>query len=131
MHRIEETPYGHRLIVEGFLGPDEADSMLSDLKAAVRPGRPPFALLVDLRLPPTLHPDAQEALKLALLHCRQAGMARSACALDSAIVLLQTRCLVRDAGLEDAVRAIDASRDPDWEKTALDWMERAIEPDDA
>lgn len=126
MHRIEETPYGYRLVVEDFLGPDEADSMLSDLKAAVRPRD---GLLIDLRRCRTLHPDAQEALQLAILHCRQAGLERIACALDSAIVLLQTRCLVRDAGLEDAVRTLDVSRQPDWEKAALGWLERGVEPD--
>ena len=127
MYWIEETPYGHRLVIEDFLGPDEADAMLSGLKAAFRP---PGGLLIDLRRSRTLHPDAQEALELVLLHCREAGMERAVCLLDSAIVTLQTRCLVRDAGLETAVRGIDVSRQADWEKAALDWLERGIEPDD-
>ena len=126
MHRIEETPYGYRLGIEDFLGPDEADAMLADLKATLRPRG---GLLIDLRRIPTLHPDAQEALKLALLHCREAGMERAVCLLDSAIVRLQTHCLARDAGLEDAVLPIDVSGRADWEKTALDWLERGIDPD--
>jgi hypothetical protein len=126
MHRIEETPYGYRLVIEDFLGPGEADAMLSDLQATVH-GR--SGLLIDLRRIRTLHPDAQEALKLALLHCREAGMERAVFLLDSAIVRLQTRCLARDAGLEDAVRALDVSCQADWEKAALDWLERGTEPD--
>jgi hypothetical protein len=125
MHWIEETPYGYRLVIEDFLGPNEADSMLSDVQALanLRGG-----LLIDLRRSRTLHPDAQEALKLVILHCLQAGMERIACVLDSAIALLQTRCVVRDAGLDTAVRLLDVSGEPEWEKTALGWLERGIEP---
>jgi hypothetical protein len=126
MHRIEETPYGYRLGIEDFLGPDEADAMLSDLKVTLRPRG---GLLIDLRRTRTLHPDAQEALKLAILHCRAAGMERAVCLLDSAIVRLQTRCLARDAGLEDAVRSLDVSSQADWEKAALDWLGRGIDPE--
>lgn len=125
MHRIEETPYGYRLTIEGFLGPDEADSMLSGVRALTNPRG---GLLIDLRRSRTLHPDAQEALELVILHCRQAGMERIACVLDSAIALLQTRCVVRDAGQEAAVRLLDASGEPEWEKAALGWLERGIEP---
>ena len=123
MHRIEETPYGYRLVVEDFLGPHEADSLLSGVKATFRS---PGGLLVDLRRSTTLHPDAQEALRLAFLHCHDIGMERAACALDSAIVLLQTRRLVREAGLEDAVRLLDVSQEPEWETVALAWIERGI-----
>ncbi|HEV2846301.1 MAG TPA: hypothetical protein VG477_15700 [Thermoanaerobaculia bacterium] len=123
MHRIEETPYGYRLVVEDFLGPQEADSLLSGVKATVRS---PGGLLIDLRRSRTLHPDAQEALRLALLHCHGAGIERAACALDSAIVLLQTRRLVREAGLEDVVRLLDVSHEPEWETMALAWIERGI-----
>lgn len=126
MHRIEETPYGYRLGIEDFLGPDEADAMLADLKAALRPRG---GLLIDLRRARALHPDAQETLKLAILHCREAGMERIVWLLDSAIVRLQTSCLARDAGLEDAIRSIDVSCRADWEMAALDWLERGIEPD--
>jgi hypothetical protein len=122
-HRIEETPYGYRLVVEDFLGPHEADAMLSGVKATVRS---PGGLLIDLRRSRTLHPDAQEALQLALLHCREAGMERAACVLDSAIATLQARRLVRDAGLEAAVRLLDVSHEPEWETTALEWIERGI-----
>ena len=33
MHRIEKAPYGYRLVIEGFLGPSEADAMLAGLQA--------------------------------------------------------------------------------------------------
>ena len=119
MHRIEKAPYGYRLVIEGFLGPSEADAMLAGLQALEQPRG---GLLVDLRHSRTLHPDAQESLKLALLHCRQAGMARIAFVLDSVIALVQARCVVRDAGQEDAVKLLDASGEPDWERSALDWL---------
>jgi hypothetical protein len=129
MHKIEETDYGYRMVLEGFLPREEAGALLRDLKKAIRPKGGPFAVMVDLRRSRAFPVEAQEILKAALRHCKETGMERNACVLDSPIAAVQARRLAQETGVESSSRYIDASLDPDWEKVAVDWLVRAIDPD--
>lgn len=125
--KVEETSYGYKVMFGGFLERNAAGALLSEIKSVIRPGSA-FALLVDMRESRAFAAEAQEILKLAILHCRDAGMERNACILNSTIATLQARRLGRETGVDETSRYIDASAEPDWERIALDWLVRAIDP---
>ena len=129
MHRIEETSYGFRLTLEGFLQRDEAGELLAAMKSTVRPRNGGFAVLLDMRHSRAFPAEAQELIKEALVYCKDAGLERNAVVLNSAIAALQARRLARETGIEDDIRYIDAASEPEWERVAIDWLPAGIDPD--
>lgn len=129
MHRIEETRYGYRVTFEGFLHRDEAGALLDDMRGLVRPRDDNgFAVLVDMRHSRAFPAEAQEILKQAITFCKQAGMERNAVVLNSAIATLQAKRLAKETGTDIWSRYIDASSEPEWERVAVEWLMRAVEP---
>ena len=132
MHRIEETKYGYKLVLEGFLQRDEVDQLLADMKAKIKPREKgqTFPLLLDMRKSNAFPSDAREILKQCLLFCKESGMQRNAVILASAIATLQARRIAKETGIDRWARYIDASSRPnDWEKIAVDWLTLGVEPD--
>jgi hypothetical protein len=126
--KVEETSYGYKVMFGGgLLARDAAGALLSEIKRVIRPGSP-FALMADMRESRAFPAEAQEILKLVILHLRDAGMERNACILSSTIATLQARRLGRETGVDETSRYFDASAEPDWERIALDWLLRAIDP---
>src|SRR5882724_3476357 len=128
MHRIEETSYGYRLTLEGFLQRDEAEELLARMKDTVRPRNGGFAVLLDMRYSRAFPAEAQELIKEALVFCKNAGLERNAVVLNSAIATLQAKRLARETGIAQMIRYIDASAEPEWEKTAVGWLIDAVDP---
>ena len=128
MHRVDETRYGYRVVFEGFLQQDDVGELLSNMKSTIRPRDSAFALLFDMRKSRAFPSEVRELLRQALHFCKEAGMERNAVVLSSAIATLQARRLARESGVEAWSRYIDASH-PDWEKIAVDWLVRAVEPE--
>jgi hypothetical protein len=126
MHMVEETKYGYRLVLEGRID-EGVEELESELRGHIHPKDGPFSLMMDLRKVNAFPHDIREVLKRSLYLCHQAGMERNAVVLNSAIATLQARRLAREAGVEAWSRYIDATY-PDWERTALDWLVRAVEP---
>jgi hypothetical protein len=129
MYTIEETSYGYRVRFEGHLQREDAGALLTEVKSVIRPRDAGFSVLVDLRRSRALPAETQDLLRAAIVHFREAGMERNVCVLDSAVATLQARRLAREAGVAEGSRTIDASSRPDWERAALDWLVRAIDPD--
>lgn len=130
MHRIEETRYGYRVTFEGFLHRDDMGALLSTMKEVVRPREEgSFSVLVDMRKSRAFPAEVQEILKQAITVCKEAGMERNAVVLNSAIATLQAKRLARETGTDNWSRYIDASSEPEWEKIAVEWLQRAVEPD--
>jgi hypothetical protein len=132
MHRNEETKYGYKLVLEGFLQRDEVGQLLEDMKAKIKPREKgqTFPLLLDMRKSNAFPSDAREVLKQCLLFCKQSGMERNAVILASAIATLQARRIAKETGIDRWARYIDASSRPnDWEKIAVDWLIRGVEPE--
>ena len=122
MHRIDETDYGYRVTLEGFLQRDHAAALLAEVRRQVRPRGEGFALLLDLRASRAFPAEAQEVLKQVILHCREAGLERNVVLLNSAIAALQARRLARETGIDGAIRYIDVSSEPEWERAARRWL---------
>ena len=129
MHRIEETPSGYRVTFEGFLQRSDAGTLLDSMRSTVRPREGGFSVLVDMRSSRAFPFEAQEAVKQAILHCKEAGLERNAVVLNGAIAALQARRLARETGIEPYIRYIDAANEPEWERVAFAWLQDGIDPD--
>lgn len=129
MHRIEQTQYGYKLVFEGFLQKQDLSTLLEDMKQTVFSRGRKFPVLMDMRHSRAFPADAQEILKEALRFFKQVGMERNAVVLNSAIATLQARRLGKETGIDAASRYIDASTEQDWERVALDWLVKAVDPD--
>ena len=131
MHRIEETKYGYKLVLEGFLQRDEVGQLLEDMKAKIKPREKgeTFPLLLDMRKSNAFPSDSREILKQCLLFCKESGMQRNAVILASAIATLQARRIAKETGIDRWARYIDASSRPDWEKVAIDWLTGVKDPE--
>ena len=129
MHRIEQTQYGYKLVFEGFLQKHDLSTLLDDMRRTVFSRGRKFPVLLDMRHSRAFPADAQEILKEAIRFFKQVGMERNAVVLNSAIATLQARRLGKETGIDAASRYIDASTEQDWERVALDWLVRAVDPD--
>jgi hypothetical protein len=124
------TDFGIRIHCPGYITPVEMRAWLDDLKPRVLAfnGRP-FGLLADARTQKANPPESQEIVKEAMVWLRSNGMERSVVVLDSTVALIQILRLAKSSGVYAYERYLDASKDPDWERKALDWIVRAIDPD--
>jgi hypothetical protein len=129
MHRIEQTKYGYKLVFEGFLQKQDLGTLLDDMKSTIRPRGNAFPVLMDMRHSRAFPREATEIIKEAFLFCKQAGMERNAVVLNSAIATLQARRLAKETGIDRWIRYIDASTEPNWERVAVDWLVKAIDPE--
>jgi hypothetical protein len=132
MHRVEETNYGYRIVFEGFLAKDDLGGLIDQMKRTIRPrnGSGTFPVLVDMRKSHAFPSEAQEVIKQAILYCKGVGMERNCVILNSAIAAMQAKRLAKETGIDSWIRYIDASSDPEWEKAALDWLIRAVDPEE-
>jgi hypothetical protein len=124
------TEFGIRVYAPGYITPKEMRIWFEELKPKVQAlGGKPFGLLSDIRTQRANPPESQEVLKEALIWLRHQGLTRSVVVLDSMVALIQTLRLSKVAGLYDTERYLDASKEPDWEQKALDWLTRSVDPD--
>lgn len=124
-----KTEYGFRVNAPGFLSREETQEWFEDLKGLVGTSGKPFGLLVDIRSQRANPPEAQIIIQQAMAWMKKAGLVRSAVVLDSAVAKLQTTRLAKASGVYAWERYIDASKEPDWEKRAIDWIVHGIDPD--
>lgn len=124
-----KTDYGFRVNAPGFLSLAETREWFEDLKWLVGTSGQPFGLLVDIRSQRANPPESQAIIQEAMVWMKQAGLVRSAVVLDSAVAKLQTTRLAKSSGVYAWERYLDASKDADWEKRAVDWIVHAIDPD--
>lgn len=127
MHKIEDTSYGYRMTFEGFFRRDDVQRWVDDLRKGVG-GRGSFGVFVDMRGSSAFPADAQETLFEGINLCRDKGMDRASIVVANPISKIQAVRITKEVGIQDIVQFIDASSDPDWEKAALDWIQKAVTP---
>ena len=125
---MERKPYGFKLTFEGFVTKEEIIDYIKYLKNYLNETSGNFGIVVDMRTMKPLAPESQEALTESqkLVSDR---LTRSATVVsDNAIIQMQFKRLSKKSGVADTKRFIDASSDINWEKTAENWIVRAIDP---
>ncbi len=127
-----KTRYGFRINAPGFVTLPEARAWFEDLRRLVwESDRKTFGLLVDIRGQRANPPETQNVIKEAMVWMREAGLERSAVVLDSPVAKFQTTRLAKTSGVYAWERYLDASKDLDWERRAVDWIMHGIDPDAA
>ncbi|MBN1173616.1 MAG: hypothetical protein JXA67_15710 [Micromonosporaceae bacterium] len=122
------TPYGYKTEISAPFAPEAAASWFEDIKRVV--GAPhPFGQLVDLRGQKPYSEATNQIIEDAMRYVRQQGMQRSAVIVASAVTKMQIMRLAKETGMYDYERYFDASSDPQWERKAVDWIERGVDPD--
>jgi hypothetical protein len=129
MYEVEETPYGLRLTLNGFIEQDEMDEYCEKVRAAVDDQFGSFSVVADMRKAEAMPEDSEKQLKELMGYCDEQGLERAAGVFESATTAYQTQRLaenVNHAG-GDAV-FVDADRSDDWEEEALAWVKEGTEP---
>ena len=116
MCRIERTSYGFEIRFEGYIEKDELKRWAKEAATILKDQKPGFGVLHDMRGMAPLPVDA--------------GLGRSAQILDDPITKMQFKRLAKDIELFHDMRQIDASRTPNWEQVAINWIVDGVEPEE-
>jgi hypothetical protein len=129
VYKIEKKEFGFKLIFGDFIEAAEMKAWVEESKIKLQTARSPFGIMVDMRtlkpLPVETQPLMEEGQKLY----KAKGMARSAVILNELITKMQFQRLAKKTGIYQWERYFDASSEPNWEKKALDWINKEIDPD--
>ena len=129
LYSIEKRSYGLGLSLGGIIGVEELSCWLDDLCRAVNEQPDGFCVYVDMRTLVPLETEGQILVHKAQRYAKHNGMARSVVILSSPVTTTQFKQIAMDTGIYEWERYIDASRHSNWQQLALDWVERAIDPD--
>jgi hypothetical protein len=128
-YTLSKTSYGHRTTVSGFYPVDEITAWFAELKVLI--GAPhAFGQLIDLRLMKTYPPESAKVTEESMRWIRAQGMVRSSVVVQSAIAQLQITRLAKQSGMYAYERYFNVDSDPAWERNALNWIERGVDPDE-
>lgn len=128
MYKIERQNYGVKLTFEGFIAPDEMQAYKDEFKLMLDLLPPQFALFADMRAMKPL-PAESQAILSSHPEWTVNRITRSATVLDSALIKMQSRRLVKEWKQDELKRYIDASQHPNWEQMAIDWVANGVEPE--
>jgi hypothetical protein len=127
---VEPTSYGHRCV---FLEPvtlAETVAWFDELKRCVD-GKTSFGQLVDMRGVVLRLTGVQEELAVvqeAMAYILAHGLTRSAAVVATTQTALKIKQMAFGTNVYERERYIDGSA-PDWEQTALAWIEHGVDPD--
>jgi hypothetical protein len=129
MYKIERKHYGLHVTMGGLYSPDEISIYVKEKERLIAEIDGHFSLLIDLRsaIPPD-HAD-ETLLQESQAKLKSWGLQRMAIIVKSPIVGTQARQIAISAAVKEQTRIINASKVPDWEEVALDWILYGKEPD--
>ena len=108
---------------------EEAHSWLEESREALEDGRRGFGVFVDMREFELNLPEVQAVFAEGQKLYKEMGMARSVVILKNPTLSIQFKRIALQSDIYDYERYIDASSNPNWEKTGLQWVIDAIDPD--
>jgi len=121
------TPYGYRCEVISPLTAAEARGWFDDIKR-IATKRRTYCQLIDLRKTGT-HPSDTSAVIQEIMKWNMAnGLQRSAIVLSGAVMKMQIARMTRETAAASYERFFDPSSDPNWERKAMAWLERGVDP---
>ena len=129
MYQIDRTPFGFKIIFQGFIQENELKRWAKEAKEMLDAQKEGFGVLLDMRGMAPLPVEAGEFMRLNQTAAKAKGMGRSAQVLDDPITTMQFKRIARESGILDDMRQIDASQVEDWEKAAIAWITMGVEPD--
>lgn len=129
MYKIEKQSYGYQLTFEGFIKSDEMQKWVEESKKALIGVANGFGVLIDMRSLKALPPDSQEYMQHGQKLYKDKGMARSCVVVSSQVTLMQFQRIAKETGIYEWERYVNASATADWEKVAIGWIDKSIDPD--
>jgi hypothetical protein len=115
-------------MLAGVIGLAEAREFAQELQVQLARQTKPFGTVIDIRslVPP--EPEVAAILTDCESITKQAGLKRRAMVVRSPVIKAQARQVAHQSLTADQERYIDAARVEDWERVAIDWVEKGIEP---
>lgn len=129
MYTIEKKFYGYKLTFGTEIKEEEMAQWVQEVERKLSLHRGSMGVFVDMRTLRPLTPEAQGHMQKGQKLFKEKGMERSVVILSSVAITMQFKRIAKETGIYDWERYINASQDPDWEKTGLDWIEKGIDPD--
>ena len=126
---VEPTSYGHRCVFVDPITLAETVAWFDELKRRVD-AKTSFGQLVDLRGRHQLTgaQDQQAVVQEAMAYILAHGLTRSAVVVATPRIAMKIKQLAFGTNVYERERYIDGSV-PDWEQTALAWIEHGVDPD--
>jgi hypothetical protein len=129
-YSIEKKEYGIRITFEGMLDSENANKYVAEFLQVLNTMVDEFGIIMDLTKAKPMPEESQvivdEAYKAVL---QKKGMNRAASIVSSTIMKIQMVRMAKEHGIYDKARYIDATTNVNYEKAAIDWVERGIDPD--
>jgi hypothetical protein len=129
LYTLEKAPFGFKVTIAGRVTHADATWVLAESRLALKGCDKPFGVLVDIRTLKPLAEDVQKVVDETQRVFREQGLERSAVILASAIMTLQFMRIATETGVHAHERYIDASKDENWERTAISWIVAGVDPD--
>lgn len=129
MYLIERADYGYHLTFSGVFTEDENRRWLEESRRILAEGPGEFGVFVDMRTCQPLSYPARKILEAGQRYYKEMGMTRSVVIVDSPVLKRQLEELAKQSGIYEWERYIATSTTPRWEKVALDWIIKAVDPD--
>ncbi len=129
MYSIEKTDYGYHLTFSGQILEFEMAEWVEESKKILEEQKGSFSVFVDMRRLLPIPTESQVYMQKGQRLYKQKGMERSVVILENPTLTRQFKRIARQTGILMWERYIDASLAGDWEKVALDWILKGIEPE--
>jgi hypothetical protein len=127
MYSIEKTTYGYKLTFAGFIKQDEMARWGAEVRALAAPTGP-FSIFIEMRDLKPLPVESQEEMQKGQVLFKQRGLARAVVVVAGPTIAMQFKRIAKETGIDAWERYVDVTR-PNFEKLALGWVEKGIDPD--
>jgi len=130
MYKIENRSSGYILTFTGEINVDEMQSWNDDSKNyLINENRSSFGVIVDMKDLQPLSAEARGIMVAGQKLYKEKGMNRSAVILNSTEICNQFKLLAIQSGIYSTERYIDASKNTNPIKVAINWVKDATDPD--
>jgi hypothetical protein len=129
MYQTDKTNYGYKLTFGGIIEADEMNQWVNDVEQKLNGQSGDFGVFVDMRTLQPLPQDVQPIMQKGQKLFKDKGMQRSVVILEDDLTTMQFRRIAKETGIYQWERYLSASKNPDWEKSGLAWINDSVDPD--
>ena len=128
MVKIEQKSFGYKLTFSGIISISELENWLEESETILEKETGSFSVFVDMQQMELLPVACRELMYEGQKLYKRMGMERSVVIVGDKLTAMQFRLIAQKTGIYADERYIDASQNENWEKEAINWIIKAIEP---